>query len=403
MADRSSRFDNDRSPNGRTFNAREMAVINKNQNPNRDVSRGVRMAVEPVTNPQQVREPNYQLKKATTQDVPSTIRKQEQSLMNCQLANDDVLEMWKSIQGIVENMDNTDPMFDKFLALGNYYQHGNFCEFQMGMYRSQETEQNLLDFKRMSGDGFVMDSFFRDVRNKIREQNPNLMMDIDEFEDDDDDMIVFDDFTDSEDEDDSGNDQDNLAEFLQIGGPLNLKSDSTVVKTWIDDCQNRHIEDKNHRMGLMAHNAANADNLEIIIREGGEELTTLIRKLFAEHEHAAYVRNASVLLKHMSTKMDFDDQMLRSAFEAIGMWVPGNGRKETFRLTESRETVLNLATVFTNLVDRNAVDEDKLSGFANKLTQKQKEAVSEFVQRVGDYDADEKYAEQLSLLDNIMN
>merc|ERR1719394_1754033 len=165
-------------------------------------------------------------------------------------------------------MDNTDPMFDKFLALGNYYQHGNFCEFQMGMYRSQETKENLLDFKRMSGDGFVMDSFFRDVRNKIRDQAPELMMDIDDFEEDDDDMIVFDNFTDSEDEEDSGNEHDDLSEFLQIGGPLNLTADSSVVKTWIDDCQNRHIEDKNHRMGLMAHNAANEANLDIIIREG---------------------------------------------------------------------------------------------------------------------------------------
>lgn len=361
------------------------------------------MAVSHPVSLQQSSQPNYQLKKETAQDVPSTIRKQEQSLMNCalNLPDGNVLAAWQYVQGIVESMDNTDPMFDKFLALGNYYQHGNFCEFQMGMYRSQETEQNLLDFKRMSGDGFVMDSFFREVRNKIRASNPDLMMDVDDFQDDDEDMMVFDDFTDSEDEDDSGNDQDNLAEFLQIGGPLNLKSDSTVVKTWIEDCQNRHIEDKNHRMGLMAHNAANADNLEVIISEGGEDLTTLIQKLFSEHEHAAYVRNASVLLKHMSTKMDFDDHMLRAAFEAIGMWVPGNGRKETFRLTESRETVLNLATVFTNLKERNAEIEDTLTDLASKLAPAQKEAVQAFAQRVGEYDVEDKYGDQLSLLDTI--
>lgn len=338
----------------------------------------------------------------------TTIRKQEQSLMNCSLNSSNNIpseQVWTFVEAVVKSMKNTDPEFNSEtkMALGNYYQSGNFCEFQMGMYKSLETSENLLDFKRMSGDGFVMDNFYREVRKGIRASHPDLLMDIDTNEEFEDDMNIFDDFTDSEDE---GDDDEDMSPFLQIGGPLNLQSDSTVVKQWIDDIQNRHIEDKNHRMGLMAHNASNADNRNIIISEGGEELKSLVQKLLANGEspNAALVRNTSVLVHEMSKEVNFEKSMIDAIFEALALWVPGNGRSENFRLTESRETVLNLTFVLDYQVKRGAVTLQTLQDKAQtRFNGTLPDAFREYVDDAQLYDVNNEYAEQIQLLNDLVS
>lgn len=339
----------------------------------------------------------------------TTIRKQEKSLMNCPLnATQNPNEVWVLVEQVVKQMKNTDPEFnsDSKMALGNYYQHGNFCEFQMGMYKSLETSENLLDFKRMSGDGFVMDNFYRAVRKGIRESHPDLLkMDIDTTDDfeNEEELNFFEDFTDSEDD---GDDDEELLQYLQIGGPLNLQLDSSVVKQWIDDINNRHIEDKNHRMGLMAHNATNDANRRIIIEQGGEELNSLVQQLLASKEsaNAALVRNTSVLVHEMSKEINFDMSMIDAVFEALARWVPGQGRRETFRLTESRETVLNLTFVLDHQFKRGAVTLQTLQNKARaRFTGNLPNAFRDYVDDAQVCDVEDEYTEQIQLLNDLVD
>jgi len=336
------------------------------------------------------------------------LRKQELSLMNCELANgNDPAETWQSVQDVVEKMQSTDPLFlaDQKLAIGNFYQSGNFCEFHVGLFQSVETQKHLLDFKRMSGDGFVMDSFFRTVRNSIKVENPDLLsMECDTDGGDTEDLVVFDDYSDSDDENES--DDDSMAQFLQIGGPLNLKYDPNLVNTWIEDVETRHIEDRNHRMGLMAHNAQTPENRAIIIEQGGQRLQALIRTIFSDNNNAALCRNTSVLLREMSKVVDLGEDMINCIFEALVFWVPGNSRRKGFQVTESRETVMNLACVLHELVSRDVWTVDNLRERGKKnsnVDEGASETIKEFLLKARENDIEENYTEQISCLENILD
>lgn len=405
MTDRGNQFENNES---RVMTPNEMAIIRGNNNRGAQADRGMTRAVPQMVRHAMGAQPgnSYTLAKEQNSDSLTTLRKGEQSLMSCSLTQGNVEEIWNSVRTVVESLQNTDPVFNSNnkVALGNYYQRGNFCEFQMGMYRSQETSANLLDFKRMSGDGFVMDAFFRKVRTVIKEQDENLLMDIDsDFDSDDEDMILFDDFSDSEEDESDGED---LTPFLQIGGPLNLASDSSVVQTWIFDIRNRHMEDKNHRMGLMAYNASNVQNRNIIIQEGGQDLKNLIQTSFTEYNNCALVRNTAVLLNELCLNDNFevDSNMINAMFGAVATWVPGNGRKASFQLTESRETVFHISSALANLVERGALNVDTLKRTAGEHFNNQvlKQALSSYVRKLDEMDVESNFTHITSLLNDLL-
>jgi len=277
-------------------------------------------------------------------NVPS-VRPSELSLMRCNLQSKDgvdVKQMWSDISMSVKKMDNIDPMQDAWAMMGNVYDHGNHCEFLLGLYEVEK--KHVLDFKRMSGDGFVMDGFFRNVKNNL----PKEYRAEDEVEADGSDD-VFEDYSDEEEDGD---------EELTSYGYLQLSYDKNLVSSWVEKIKTRHMEDQNHIMGLMAYNAFHEENLKIIVEEGGKQLKDLITRKLEESNSAALVRNTSALAAQM-TKVDmgenaYNADFVISVFEAMTHWVPGNARKNeadaiTFDITESRETVNNLIQVLYNL------------------------------------------------------
>merc|ERR1719219_2317749 len=268
-------------------------------------------------------------------------------------------------------------MIENLSIMGNVYDHGNHCEFLLGMY--QVEEQPVLDFKRMSGDGFVMDTFYHSVLKKLGAEQPQL---IDPISDDDAD---FNDYSDDESEEVKSED-DQLTSY----GYLQLSYDENLVTSWIEKIKTRHVEDKNHMMGLMAYNALHEENLEIIVRKGGKDLRDLTKLLFEESNSAALVRNTSALVKAVtsvdaSKEHGYDEAFVESVFEAMHYWVPNNGRKNkqnasaTFEITESREPVTSLVDTLFNL--KNFVDSDAISEKAAKLKEDQKANIIAFLEK----------------------
>merc|ERR550532_2606890 len=114
--------------------------------------------------------------------------------------------MWSSVSGVVSDLNDTDPMVDSKnnRVVGNFYQAGNFCEFLVGLYEVQRSP--VVDFKRLCGDGFTMDTFYRKVREGLIGQKV-VVEEVVEEEDEDD--AIFDCYsTDEEKEPEAKKDED---------------------------------------------------------------------------------------------------------------------------------------------------------------------------------------------------
>jgi len=297
------------------------------------------------------------------------------SLMWCKLKGGSPDTLFEKVSDSVQSLDNVDPTVVDWAIMGNVYEHGNYCEFLVGMYNVDKDP--VIDFKRMSGDGFVMDGFYQKVKKTLKERNI-----IDAAEDDD---VDFDyQFSDSEEEKEE---EDDLTAY----GYLQLAYDENIVASWIEKIAVRHVEDKNHMMGLMAYNASDPANLEIIIKKGGKKLIDLIIKLFEETNSAALVRNTSELANKVTNhpkvaEHGYEDSFLVAIFIAMYYWVPGNDRKNnrkqttSFEITESRETVNNLVETIYNLKSVFSEDVIKASAKNSNLEDEQKQNIISYLE-----------------------
>lgn len=298
-------------------------------------------------------------------------------LMWCKLKGDNAEELFQNVSKSVQSLPNVDPTVDIWAIMGNVYDHGNHCEFLVGMYEVEK--QPILDFKRMSGDGFVMDGFYQQVKKKLKETKI-----IDAVEDDDAD---FDDYSDdfSDDAKDGEEEEDNLTSY----GYLQLAYDVNIVSSWIEKIKVRHVEDQNHMMGLMAYNASDPTNLEIIVSKGGKNLKDLTITMLEESNNAALVRNTTELAKKVTShpacqEHGYDEAFLQAIFSAMQWWVPNNGRKNkqkqttSFEITESRETVNNLVQTIYNL--KSIFSDDMIKEKVSKMDDKSKQNIINFLE-----------------------
>lgn len=317
--------------------------------------------------------------KPMAMDSMPSMRQHELSLMHVNLKSDkSVGDMWSSISNVVQNLPDVDPMFDETLKrlIGNKYQAGNYCEFLVGLYEVQE--RPVLDFKRLCGDGFVMDSFFTSVKENCKKVG---IVDEEDEETEDGDDDVFDCYSSDDDSDEESPEDE---KYLRPNGFLQLSYDENLVKTWIEKIKTRHIEDKNHMMGLMAHNATLEANLKIIMNKGGKELIKLCQHLLESSSSAALVRNTSALVKELANvSSDWDVDCITAMLEAMTFWVPNNGRKDeenakTFEVTESRETVNNLVeSIF--IMNKNGIPEADIAEKVEAHAEGQSTEVSRLV------------------------
>lgn len=314
----------------------------------------------------------YTKPEARVEGVPS-LQKLELSLMHLNMNKSrNVQDIWTNVSETIQNMPNIDPMLDIWSIMGNVYDHGKYCEFLMGLYKVEDGL--VLDFKRMSGDGFVMDGFFNSVTRTIKETKEGLI----ESDGEEEKTIDFSELY-SDDESDDGKESEDS--HLTTYGFLQLSYDPNLVTSWIEKIKTRHVEDKNHMMGLMAHNAKHKKNLDIIVEKGGVALRNLMSNQLSESNSAALVRNTSALAKAVTSVKEskphnYNAEFVGSCLNALGYWVPGNGRRNqkqassTFEITESRETAKNLVHTIVNTLKVDVTKDEVATQIRDQLDSK---------------------------------
>jgi len=347
-----------------------------------DVHRGV-----PAVDTADMFQPDMQRKtfqKSAPSDGPRVVkacpqRKQEDvGLMNLELqVNQSAEATWEQVVNMFTRLQNCDPMVETYSMMGNYYVRGTFCEFLVGMFQVDGSKK-VLDFKRMSGSGFVLDSFFRTSKEGL--QADGL---INKEDEDDDGDAVWDDGVYSDGSDDEG---------MDTYGFLQFSYDPSLVTSWIEKIKVRHVEDKNHIMGLLAYNANNDKNLEIIVREGGTNLRDMCLLQFEESNSAALVRNTAALVAKVTTVPEaknhgYDADFVTTVMYTIVDWCPKphvrklNGRSN-FEISESRETVMFLLEFLENV--KEWVGEDVILEKASALKPEDRAMINNFLQKRAD-------------------
>jgi len=302
-------------------------------------------------------------------------KREDVSLMNLDLEVNQSAEIaWDKVVNMINKLPNCDPMVEAYSMMGNYYVRGTFCEFLLGMFQVDGSKK-VLDFKRMSGSGFVLDSFFRTSKEGL--QADGLINKEDE-EDGFDGDAVWEDGVYSDGSDDEG---------METYGYLQFNYDPKIVTSWIEKMKVRHVEDKNHMMGLLAYNANNAKNLEIIVREGGTNLRNMILLQLEESNSAALVRNTAALLAKVTTvpeakNHDYDADFVTTVMYTIVDWCPKprkTNARSNFEISESRETVMFLLEFLENV--KEWVGEDVILEKASALKPEDADIINNFLQK----------------------
>lgn len=306
---------------------------------------------------------------------PTVIRPLEVSLMNLRLK---LATNFDQLVTTIDPLPNMDPMFDlqRKRAIGNFFYHGNHCEFLMAMYITQQNEP-LLDFRRMSGDGFVMDAFFREVKELLHEFTISPVEDGDEED-------TFDDYSDDE-TDLSKSVTTDIGELLKNGGFLQLQYDKNVVNNWLEKIGKGHIQDKNYLMGLLAHNSRNPENRAIIISQGAADLMDCLERQLRTTDSSAMIRNAALLTQQvLLDKVEIRLDLVRSMLLAMGRWVPGNRNKQTLEVTESREAIAFLSSALRSLNAKHNLDLPTLQKIAREafITEELQDSAAVVIQYV---------------------
>jgi len=258
----------------------------------------------------------------------------------------DAKELHEQVYDTISSVEECDLTELSYAVLGCKYSRNRHVEFLVACFAVDG--ELKIDIKRLYGDGLLISEFYEEIKSKLAERD-----------------VVHADEEDSEiefeySEDESGDDGDEK-ENLHLGY-LQLSYDPEIVGAWMKKIEERHDEDQLHIGGLMAHNASNEQNLNIIVNKGGTKLRELITNKLENSNIAALVRFTAVLAKHVTRhpackKQGYDkEHFLLSILDAMKYWCPGkdgsskNRQQSTkFEILESRETMKNLVQTIHNL------------------------------------------------------
>jgi len=266
------------------------------------------------------------------------------SLLNLTSTLTDAKELHDQVFDIISSLEDCDLTELPFGTIGVKYNKASHTEFLVACF---DVDGELkIDFKRLYADGFVFADFYTEVKSKLEERGV-----VHATEEDSESEFEY-----SASEEESGDEDVNQFDFLQ------LKYDPDIVPSWIKKAAQRHDEDQIHIAGLMAHNASNKQNLDIIVSKGGTKLRDLLLNKLENSNIVALVRMTAVLAKHVTQHPEcknhgYDEEhVLLAIFDAMKYWAPGkdvsskNRQQSTkFEVTESRETLMNLVQTIYNL------------------------------------------------------
>lgn len=277
--------------------------------------------------------------------------------------------LWDALTQFFEETENLDPEVNDQakVVTGHYYNTPQDCKFMTGVYRVNEKdteEKSIVDFRRLSGDAFLMNDFFHLVVEWLT--NKELV----EPEEDSEDEFTDEPFTDDEDLLSEVEDMDgafNVAPMNPHKNYLQFDYDEGLLNMWIERYQESHMEDKDYVMKMMSFNAELESNRDFMLQRSAETLKELIEtqlKETKEWNSAPITRNTCLLLKNLSQSdaAMVDAETIKAVCEAMATWCPGQNASPVIgEVRESRQSMLEMAEFLTNMVENQKLDQDFIS------------------------------------------
>jgi len=277
--------------------------------------------------------------------------------------------LWDALTQFFEETENLDPEVNDQakVVTGHYYNTPQDCKFMTGVYRVNEKdteEKSIVDFRRLSGDAFLMNDFFHLVVEWLT--NKELV----EPEEDSEDEFTDEPFTDDEDLLSEVEDMDGAFNVVPMNphkNYLQFDYDEGLLNMWIERYQESHMEDKDYVMKMMSFNAELESNRDFMLQRSAETLKELIEtqlKETKEWNSAPITRNTCLLLKNLSQSdaAMVDAETIKAVCEAMATWCPGQNASPVIgEVRESRQSMLEMAEFLTNMVENQKLDQDLIS------------------------------------------
>lgn len=282
--------------------------------------------------------------------------------------------VFSQLKQFFEDTPNVDPEVneDQKVVFGNYYarESPQICSFLASVGKMKDSTESVLDVRRLDGDAFLLNDFFKMLKNHLVEKElakPDIFDDDDE-EDDEDDL-----WGDDDEDDDLAFDDGEEEMRLEIPSldphkiMMEFEYDPEMLYMMISDFKDTHLEEKNYFMSMLSHNAVRAENRNLMLDEKmhdqvKELIEIQLKTPKKDCASASLTRNTCVFLKNLTTDMEVDDVTVKAASQAIGEWCPG--RKDDGsaigELQGSRQCMIEISEVFQYLIDGGKYSEETI-------------------------------------------
>lgn len=273
------------------------------------------------------------------------MRKEELSLNFLTSASPPV-DLWNACLKYFEEAENLDPEINETakLAYGHFYDAPRECKFMAGVYKMQESDaSSVVDFKRLSGDAFLMQDFFKMIGPELAREG---VVDLEDDEEEDSSSFEF-----------SDEDMDGFDFMDPHKSYLEFQYDDGLLSMWVERFEQSTMEDKDYVMNMMSFNAEHEGNRAYMIEKVGDALVKLIKVQLMESKEwntAPITRNTCMLLKNLyPSDIEIDDDMIKAIFNTMKLWCPSGNTsgKAIGEVRESRQSMILLSEVLMRTID----------------------------------------------------
>lgn len=312
------------------------------------------------------------------------------------------LVLWTHLKQFFEDTPHVDPEVNEEarVVFGNFYQTPQKCSFLASVAQTKDSNESVLDVRRLEGDAFLLNDFFKILQKHL------VDLDLVTAKDEDDDDI----FGDEDDDDDyedlfmSDGEEDGFGLELPDLDPhqtmMEFEYDPDMLYSMITDFKDTHMEEKNYFMSMLSHNAMRPENRNLMLDEKMhgqiKELIETQLKEKKDYSNASLTRNTCLLLKNLACEMEVDNETVKAATEAMGEWCPGKnaGRvrdklpfikndERFFNIGElqgSRQSMIEISEFFSHLIEHKQFSElDLLTIMRDTLNSEQIKRIGGFI------------------------
>jgi len=294
------------------------------------------------------------------------------------------LVLWNELRQFFEHTPQVDPEVNEEsrVVFGNFYDTPQDCSFLASVAQMKDSDESVLDLRRLDGDAFLLNEFFKILKNHLVEKEFVKPDEDDDDEDlfgdgDDEDFFAFDDGDDGE-----------MGLELPFLDPhktmMEFEYDPEMLHMMVSDFKDTHLEEKNYFMSMLSHNAVREENRKLMLDENmHSQVKELIENQLKEKKDgssASLMRNTCLFLKNLTCDMEIDDETVKAASEAMGEWCPGRDAGCSIgNLQGSRQSMIELSEFFQHLIEGGKYSEENiLKIMSDTLTTEQVKKIGQF-------------------------